>query len=751
MSALVRRLASTLGALAVLAVLALGPAVPPAGAIVVEAEEVNVGLQARSERLFDGAAELEEPFKHPTPQLFENPTGAPILPASKIYAIYWDPTDHYKGEWQQAVDSFLAHMGAASGSLASVFAVDAQYTDETNQHASYQSTFMGAYTDTEAYPKATCVDPNPFTGESYPAREDDQITCLTNQQISEQLQQFITDHLLPTGMGTIFYVLTPPGVTVCLKAGGPSGHCSDYSGSATLEKESESYKNSFCSYHSDINPDHAPSGDASTVLYGVIPWTAGGLGDGDLAARDRQQAFLCQDGGYNPASKPIEEFEAAKEKTAKQIQEDKEKTLEEQAKIALAEELEGPHQEEPNQLAVTGADGFRDYGLSDLIVGQIANEQQNIVTDPLLNAWQDPEGNEATDECRDFFAPTLGGSVTASEETGAGSLYNQSFVGGNYYLNDAFNLAALKLPYPAVPCITGAALLPQFTAPDPVNAGEIVGFDGMESDITLNWGTEYSATEAPKPTYAVYTWNFGDGSPEVIGYAPGAPPGNPPETICEEPWRAPCAASAFHAYQYGGTYPVTLTVTDTGGNTARITHEVTVVGPAPPSGPGGGSSSGTPQSTTTSTTTTTTTSQGATPTTGGGSVVLPGPVAKAAAVPGSPKQVARRGLVVHYTVNEQVAGRFEVLLASATAHELGIGGRLATGLPTGSPKELVIGQALLVTTKGGHSSVRIKFDKRTAKHLRRAHKVTLTLRMIVRNASKNPAFTTVTSTVVLHG
>ena len=179
-----------------------------------------------------------------------------------------------------------------------------------------------------------------------------------------------------------------------------------------------------------------------------------------------------------------------------------------------------------------------------------------------------------------------------------------------------------------------------------------------------------------------------------------------------------------------------------------------MLGPAPPSegGSGGGAPGGgstvTPQSTATGELDT---PGSASTSATGQSVVLPGPVATAAAVASSPKQVARGGLVVHYTVNEQVAGRFEVLLAAATAHKLGIGGRVATGLPAGSAKALVIGQALLVTTKGGHSSVRIKFDKRTAKHLRHAHKVTLTLRMIVRNASKNPAFTTVTSTVVLHG
>ena len=64
-----------------------------------------------------------------------------------------------------------------------------------------------------------------------------------------------------------------------------------------------------------------------------------------------------------------------------------------------------------------------------MIINQIAVEQQNTVTDPLLNAWQDASGNEATDECRDFFAPVLGGSVTANEETDAGTLFNQSLAG----------------------------------------------------------------------------------------------------------------------------------------------------------------------------------------------------------------------------------------------------------------------------------------------------------------------------------
>ena len=49
-------------------------------------------------------------------------------------------------------------------------------------------------------------------------------------------------------MNQIYYVLTPPGVTMCLDEGGEEGRCSDF---AATE---ESYENSFCSYHGAINP-----------------------------------------------------------------------------------------------------------------------------------------------------------------------------------------------------------------------------------------------------------------------------------------------------------------------------------------------------------------------------------------------------------------------------------------------------------------------------------------------------------------
>jgi hypothetical protein len=751
MLALVRRLAlgtATLGALA------LSPAVAPAGAKIVETEAgaVKVGAQPRSTLLFPGYTAVagkplyaEDPAY---PEKFANPTGAPVLPSSRVYAIYWDPTDNYHGDWQNAIDGFLQNMGTGSGTFASVFTVDSQYTDAANQHASYRSTFMGAVTDTEKYPPATCTNPQPLLGTSFPGHEPNQIACLTDKQIRAQLETFIGQHSLPKGMGTIFYVLTPPGVTVCLnEKGGATGRCSEYAG----KPGEESYENSFCSYHSDINPDQAPTGDPNTILYAVIPWSAGGVGDTHLgfAETELPSAYPCQDGGFNPFSKPaIEQREEPKKLTEKEAEELKNAKPEERELKEKEREREGPHPEEPNQGPnEVGPDGTYDHGLSDPIINQIAIEQQNTVTDPLLDGWQDTAGNEATDECRDWFATanTGGGSVTANELTDAGTLFNQKLGATDYYLNDAFNLAALKLPYPGVPCLPGIRLIPQFTAPNPVNAEELVGFNGMESDIALDAGTAYNAKGEPAPTYATYTWNFGDGTPTVSGYAPGQAPGDPPATLCEEPWLPPCAGSTFHSYKYGGVYEVTLTVTDVGGNTATSVQKITVVGPPAPGTAGSGSGTGGSAGTGVAPGTVTPGGPGK-----AGSNSLPGPVATAAAVSSSLKQVSRSGLVVRYAVNEQVAGRFEVLLNAATAHRLGIVGRVASGLPAGTPESLVIGQALLVTTKGGKSSVRIKFNKSTAKRLRRAHKVTLTLRLTAHNASKqNPLFTTVMSTVVL--
>jgi hypothetical protein len=539
-------------------------------------------------------------------------------------------------------------------------------------------------------------------------------------------------------MNSVYYVMTPPGVTVCADAA--ATHCSDFTLSAEEEaegkQESTSYKNSFCSYHGAINPDNATEGDANTILYAAVPWTAGYAGlAGEFLPKhfgDREayvQAYTCQDGGWNPEKhlevheKPKEQNEAEKEAFTKA-------DAEEKAKIEKARELEQPHEEEPNQEG-RGEAGDAGPGLADLIIGQIAVEQANMVTDPMLNGWQDTTHHEVMDECRNVFDSTAGpeggsitGGVVADEETQAGTLANASFGARSYYVNNAFSLSDDG-------CVGGVAMTPRFTAPNPVNSGEIVGFDGMESTVGLLAGKAFGASGPPTETYATFSWNFGDGSAEVRGYAPGSPP-------CELPWLSPCAGSIFHSYTYGGTYTVTLTVTDVAGDVGSVSHQVTVNGPQRPgspaaanagtSGSGSGSAgdrSGTP---------------------------IVDPVAAATVLSHSLKTALHHGLTVRYSVNEQVAGNFEVLMSSTQAKKLGLHGTPVSGLPAGTPPQVLIGRAVLVTTKAGANSIQIKFSAHVTAQLKHAHRVPLLLRMFVRNAaSKSPATTTVLSSVVLSG
>jgi PKD domain len=806
------------------ALIALATFSASAKAVVTEVGTTKIGLQPREESRYwegfykwngirtpKGSHQPEAESNVPVTSFSNNPlhpdAPGPVMHSVATYAIYWDPQDYYHGDWQGLIDGFLANVGSYGGELSNVFAVDAQYTDRSNKPAADRSAFRGAYTDTNPYPESeNCTDPHPLEL-GMPLLESDEPVCLTDKQVRAQLETFITQHGIAKGMGTLFYLLTPPGVTVCLDAGGPEGHCSDFDGTtseisqyeeakatyperlseyekelAQYEKEKEKaekegkafngklpampvepappagyvdYKKSFCSYHSDISPTNPENGDGNTILYATIPWVAGGWGDYHLASVDRTEAADCQDGGFQPATEPggqLEEKEHGKTRTPKEQEEFEEKTKKEQREEEEARELglEKPHDQEPNQLSSSfGPDGSYDTGLADLIIGQIAVEQQNTVTDPLLTGWQDLAGNEVTDECRNSFFPS-GGSASANPLTGAGILSNQALGAGKYYLNDAYNLASQRLPYPGVPCMHDIVLEPKFTAPNVANAGEVVGFDGMESDITLDSAVGFSASGAPQNNYATYTWNFGDGSPDVSGFAPGAPTQNSPaSTLCAEPWLSPCAASAYHSYQYGGTYSVTLTVTDVGGNTASVTEPITVLGPLPPSTPaspsaassGSGGSTGSGVSSGGS-------SQGQTGTISS----APAPVVTAAIASTSLKKVKTTGVAVHYTVNEQVAGSVQVLIESSVAKRLGIKGPVATGLAQGTPSEIVIGAAVIVTTKAGTGTVHIKFASKTAARLARSHKLKLTLRLVARNASRtHPLSTTTLSTVVLSG
>ncbi len=589
----------------------------------------------------------------------------PVVHSTAPYALYWDHfTGRYAGSWEELITGFFANAGADSGSLDNNFAVITQYHDTSGAEAAYDLDFRGAYTDTDAYPSSgNCTESAP---------------CLTDAQVRAELTKYIVANGLPTGLNPstgptpIYYVFTPPGVTVCLEGSGEAGHCSSPSATHPL-----------CSYHSFIP---AGGGLASTVLYAVEPWTAGNFGTGQspqVSGKD------CQDG----------------------------KAL-----------------QEPNQVGL-GPEGEYSTGLADLIINNVADEAVSTATDPLFNGWRDAgDGQEVVDKCRtDFYGGELLEPLTETVDphTKAGTAHNVSINGNPYFLNDVFDEAAFFAAYPGVPCINGVTVSARFHASNPVRSGDVATFNSTESVVSL--GIEK------------YKWSFGDGTGAEVTCESRVPTnGFGPQECTETSGTGSLnpVASVTHTYTYGGTYEVSLTVTDYAGNSSTIAHDETVIGPAPPSPP--------PHKEETAASNPSVTPTGAT-TPSGSSTPAGTPVKVTATQSVAPQSLAsalRSGIVVRYSVSEQVAGRFEVLLTSSLAKKLGIHGTPASGLAKGTPAQTVIAKAILVTTKGGHSTYKIKFSKATAARLRKVSKVSLMIRLVVHNA-KSPTTTTVLNTVKL--
>jgi hypothetical protein len=191
----------------------------------------------------------------------------------------------------------------------------------------------------------------------------------------------------------------------------------------------------------------------------------------------------------------------------------------------------------------------------------------------------------------------------------------------------------------------------------------------------------------------------------------------------------------FHSYKYGGSYEVTLTVSDVAGLSARTSQVVTVIGPSASAAAegGGGSSAATSSGT-----------SGGASGGGTGATVLPAPTISELVLSKSLRNVLRRGLAVRYTVSEQVTGRFEVLISTAIARRLHLSGAPAAGLAAGSAPQTVIGKAILATAKGGAGTLTIQLRPSTVKRLRHMHGLTLVVRMLVHNAHAKSAAATAT-------
>jgi hypothetical protein len=508
--------------------------------------------------------------------------------------------------------------------------------------------------------------------------------CLTDAQIRAELKRFVTSAGLPTGREVVYYVLTPEAVTVCLDGGAGSGNCSTSSKELKEEKEDKTgaalEATGFCGYHSTIEPS-----SASPIVYAVQPWVAGHAGhvlnESPLENRVATGAVLaCQNG----------------------------KTL-----------------VESNQRTSFTRNSDYEAGLGDVIVNDLSLEQADIMDDPMLSSgwFQDTSNAEQSDMCRWVFGAKNEEEKKKEEKkkegTEAETLSTQTIGGVPYYLQFGYDSTGISSGHGAT-CWDGVEVKPHFTATNVVKDGDVVAFDALESSMTLAANLTLIKFEGNEPfTAPEYEWHFGDGT--SVG-----------PTL---------EASVFHTYQYAGNYPVTLTVTDSGGYKESHTAVIPVGSPPPPSSTapasGGSHASASGGSTGAS-------GSGTTPGTAGAPTLTQSVLSR------SLSKAIRLGLAVHYSVDRQAAGAVEALLNAATAAHLGIKGRTATGLPKGYPREIVVGSAVLISTRAGQGNLHIRFTKQAAKRLAKVHQVKLTLRFVLRSAT--PAgvrTTTALSTVVL--
>ena len=184
---------------------------------------------------------------------------------------------------------------------------------------------------------------------------------------------------------------------------------------------------------------------------------------------------------------------------------------------------------------------------AERLVSPISQGQLAAITDPALNAWYRLDGSVFD-----------GSEINDNGCIGFPKSLDQVTVGASgqnpYFLQREFNNGGAIASDPNAPkCAPSVDLAPTFVVPSPIDAGDIVAFDGSVTDSTL------------LISQADYTWNFGDGTSRH-------------------------GASVVHQFAKGGVYTVKLTVTDRGGYGQSVSHQVTIRGsggqvPPPPVGP----------------------------------------------------------------------------------------------------------------------------------------------------------------------
>lgn len=186
--------------------------------------------------------------------------GGPVVHASRAYAIFWVPSGYYypvgaKGE----VAQYFTDVATDSWKTSNVYGALTQYCQgiatgasscpaASSSFISNNVSYGGSATVTTAYPASGC--PKYTLGSGLSSK-----VCLTDAQVKNEINSVVSAKGWPRGLGSEFFLFTPPTV----------GQCQDAAGNSCFDPDfpPPNYPG-YCGYHSWIT--------SPQTLYAVQPW-----------------------------------------------------------------------------------------------------------------------------------------------------------------------------------------------------------------------------------------------------------------------------------------------------------------------------------------------------------------------------------------------------------------------------------------------------------------------------------------------
>lgn len=175
--------------------------------------------------------------------------GGPTMTTNKTYAIYWIPSGYSVASgYASTINQFFADVAHDSGLTTNVYSVATQYSG-----IQYSSSVGGSVTDTNPFPASGC-----------PIYESDISKCLTDSQITAEIDRVINANGWSRTGSNMFFMFTPQGVGSCFDASGSQGCAyTDYCAYHGSSSSGAIYANQPYARHSGCDVGQYPNGSST--------------------------------------------------------------------------------------------------------------------------------------------------------------------------------------------------------------------------------------------------------------------------------------------------------------------------------------------------------------------------------------------------------------------------------------------------------------------------------------------------------